>query len=251
MQIQITENEFQLLLNESHPSFNSSFEDEYLERGKGADIHYTRRIIRLHDNAQLSMTITYNSSIESYQDWVRGGDFVINKDQEDIFDACGQLIVNVTDENEVQEKEFVEIKSSDLHRDMIDNGTIPCHKKNHEWQKLTVEDMLFIFKKTKAFMSGEDANFSELSNQYFKMALKYKINAHRLWAEIFQNTSLLKMSDKKFTERYRIQHELVLNKKTIINLSSGDIEFNEADLKKLNLTLNNLFDKNKKVKYST
>ena len=90
--IELTQLEFTLLLDNDHPLYDASAKDKFFETGKGSDIHYTREIIRLSDQAELSILFTYNSHLGSYQDWIRGGDFDLNHEKEDVYNEQGELI---------------------------------------------------------------------------------------------------------------------------------------------------------------
>ena len=88
--IPITNTELTLILEESHPEYKF-LNKKPLEAGKGADFHYKINIRQLSDNKKLFLVATYNSG-HGWQDWIRGGDFVIDDKKEELYDCYGNLI---------------------------------------------------------------------------------------------------------------------------------------------------------------
>jgi len=233
--IELTQLEFTLLLNNDHPFYDASAEDEHLESGKGADVHYTREIIRKKDNKKLSITITFNHSFEGYQDWIRGGDFEIDDDKEEVFDECGEQLQSEK-KQEVEQK--IDTNSvSFRYESMIKTNNIPDCKDNNEWQTAPVDVITELFLLSKSVIQDipehRKVPFNKLSIMFYEAAIKYKFNVHRAWEEIFTNKPLRALSEKRFSEYYRIQHELLAKGTVTFKLGGQDIELTKKELKML------------------
>lgn len=240
--IELTQLEFTLLLDNDHPLYDASAKDKFFETGKGSDIHYTRKIIRLSDQTELSILFTYNSQLGSYQDWIRGGDFDLNHEKEDIYNEQGELIA---EETPTEEPETKEPTPEEIHTQMVKDGIIPKFE-DTEWQKISSEKIkeLLILSKNVRYSEPEDRKCSleDLASLFFKYSIEEKVNADSVWQALFQNEKNLKMPMKKFLERYRMEQELIVKKSVTFKLESGEIELTYKDLKNLDLASSLFFN---------
>lgn len=90
--IEISRNEFKLLISkESHPEYDSSFDREFVEEGKGSDIIVRRKIVRYSDSKVFYIYLVYNTQYCDYSDDIYDGNFVISENKKDIYDEYGEI----------------------------------------------------------------------------------------------------------------------------------------------------------------
>lgn len=214
--IEITRLEMSLILEEIHPEYKSDFEDEYLERGKGADVHYERKVIRLSDNKELKIGFTHNSDV-GFQDWMRTGDFTLNHDKEDIYDCYGELIQKEEVVEEVVAKEEQEQKLNvfEQHKLLTENGQIPDFDSN-SWLEVPVEKLMDVVDACRDFMAEpSNEKFHKISTLCMTIGVEEKVNGERIFKETFNNTKITKskISRKRIEAYFLNRKELAKNPK--------------------------------------
>lgn len=219
--IPITRLEMQLILEEIHPEYNSQFEDEYLERGKGADVHYERKVIRLADGEELKIGFTHNSDV-GYQDWMRTGNFTLDHQKEDIYNEYGELIVTEKNESEpVQENEDEKkLTIFEEYAELQKNGEIADFD-DDSWLHIPIASMMVVFYACKVWIKKPtESGFNAVRDTIFTIAVKEKVNADRLWRETFNNTKLTKssLSEKRVQKYFENLREYSKNKNHLMTM---------------------------------
>lgn len=217
MSIEITKLEMQLILEEAHPEYNSSFEDEYVERGKGADVHYERKVIRLSDNKELRIGFTHNSDV-GIHDWLRGGDFTINSQKKDIYDVYGELLK----EEAVEQVEETPKEPTifEKHKAMMESGELPDFDSD-SWLNVPVEKLMHVVDLCRDFMKKQsNEKFTEISRACITIGLEEKVNGEKIFKEIFNNTKVSKsrLGRKRIEAYFLNRRELAKNPNHLMTL---------------------------------
>lgn len=220
--IPITNTELTLILEESHPEYKF-LKKKPLEAGKGSDFHYKINILRLSDNKKLFLVATYNSG-HGWQDWIRGGDFVIDEKKEELYDCYGELIEKEEhNQTEEEQKPLSELEAAEIeYKKLEDSGLIP-NVKDDSWIDLPIDTLLFVAKECYEVLKNKDFSRERLNPlrlYVYKASIEHKINAERLFFELL-NKRGGKTNFKRF-EQYLKGIKELRNKKTVSFVFNGE-----------------------------
>lgn len=208
-EIQITERELFLLIDKIHPEYDSNYQNEFIENGKGIDIHYERKVIRLSDNKELTLGFTDNAHV-GYQDFCHSGDFYVDHNKQDVYDETG---------NTIQEKKDFEA----IYLQMQKDGEISTDKERF-FSKLPLNKIMVLADaSSNAYLKDDRSLLPELADICYSIAVEYKLNAERLWKETFQNKELMMVERKRILSFFKnkIASE---NKEPLTHLSKEELD---------------------------
>ncbi len=220
--IPITNTELTLILEESHPEYKF-LKKKPLEAGKGSDFHYKINILRLSDNKKLFLVATYNSG-HGWQDWIRGGDFVIDEKKEELYDCYGELIEKEEhNQTEEEQKPLSELEAAEIeYKKLEDSGLIPDFK-DDSWIDLPIDTLLLLAKECHEVLKNNDFSMEQLDPLrlfVYKVAIEHKTNVERLFSELFNKRSK-KTSCKRFDQYLKGIKEL-RSKETVSFVFNGE-----------------------------
>lgn len=221
--------EFNLLIDKILPGFDSDYPNIPVEAGKGSDFHYSRKVVRLEDNAELSIEFTINSEI-GLQDWIRDGDFDIDENKIDIYDDQGNLLA----ETKVEQETTEEKSNKEIHSEMVKSGQIPSYE-DDSWLSVPTIELCELAKLGAEWdINGNDDTLLEkCGNKCYEIAFKYKVNAERLWTELFNDFDIPFSEDERmfnYIETRKAILEEGNDTKITINISGQDVKIKVTDL---------------------
>lgn len=245
--IALTQNEFDLILRENHPEYDScNSRNRWIENGSGCDVVFERDVIRESDKAVLVISFIENSSIGDYQDWIHDSDcdFYIDENKKDIYDSRGQIIK----ESPVVEPEIKEKTNEEIYNEMKERGEIPDIK-DLSWLDVDTDTLVELVKMTiESFDPKTEVRHYHVGRRVFELAIKQKLNADRLWGEVFQNVKLHKISEKRIREFFEHRKSLRKDNTITVVINGVKTKISKTDANKIAKTMKDLdnFTKMKK-----
>lgn len=195
MTIEITKNEFDLILAESHPEYKTG-EREYVEHGRGADVHYSIPVTRISDGKLLDLVVIYNGDIGGYHDFMHDGDFSIDREKYDIYDRYGKPIEKLREDVKEKSESF-----RDVYKKMKESGEL---KSFREVYVISPSKMKDVFDLMKSFISKK-IKYQEVSDRFMEIGIKYKIDAQEIFT--FSATRVTGNRVRKALSDYKRKYE--------------------------------------------
>lgn len=237
--IALTQNEFNLLLRENHPEFDScTSRNNWIEDGSGCDRVFEREVIRHSDSKTFVVSFIHNNSLEDYQDWIHDSDcdFYIDDLKKDIYDSRGNIKVEKNiKENIVDSKEKTIL---DIYHEMEGNGEIDIYESDN-WFNIDSNDFVELVEKVnRVFDKSDSYEILDFRNDTYQCAVKNKINSNRIFAETFKNQKLRGISK----ERIRT---FIDGKKSLFNSEKIDVVIQGVTISISKANFNNILKQGK------